>query len=95
MAVYDESTGFCRVCNKQSLLRRRGTNHILHLLLTIVTFGWWSLAWLSFSLKLGGGWRCGQCGAKARVKRGMRETVLLSILALMLVFISLVMLGVI
>jgi len=59
-----EATGFCKVCNKQVMVRRRGTNHILHLLLTIFTAGFWLIIWILCSIKIGG-WRCTQCGSKA------------------------------
>jgi len=56
-----EATGFCRGCNRQMMIRRKGTNHVLHLLLTLVTFGIWIIVWILASIKLGG-WRCVQCG---------------------------------
>jgi hypothetical protein len=59
-----EATGFCKVCNKQVMIRRKGTNHILHLLLSVVTMGIWIIIWILASVKIGG-WRCTQCGSKA------------------------------
>ncbi|MCH8506849.1 MAG: hypothetical protein LAT50_21420 [Ectothiorhodospiraceae bacterium] len=66
--------GFCSVCDKPSKLERKGTNHVLHLLITLVlgalTF-WaffiggilWLFIWFGLSVKIGG-WRCHQCGGK-------------------------------
>lgn len=60
MAV-QEATGFCKTCNRQVMIRRKGTNHILHLILTIFTAGFWLLIWILSSIKIGG-WRCTICG---------------------------------
>jgi len=45
-----------------------GANHVLHLLLTILTAGLWSIVWLLASIRIGG-WRCEHCGS--RVRRSM------------------------
>lgn len=63
MAV-QEATGFCKFCNKQVMIRRKGTNHILHLILSIITCGLWIIVWILVSIKIGG-WRCTQCGTAA------------------------------
>jgi hypothetical protein len=47
----EKRSGFCK-----------GTNHILHLLLTLVTFGVWLIFWFGSTVKFGG-WRCTQCGS--------------------------------
>lgn len=54
---------FCRLCGKQTLAVRPGTNHVLHLLLSIVTLGIWLPVWLGLSIKFGG-WKCSQCGSR-------------------------------
>ncbi len=59
-----EKSGFCKKCNHQVIVRRKGTNHILHLLLAVVTAGIWIPIWLLLSIKIGG-WRCSQCGSTA------------------------------
>lgn len=61
--VSQESTGFCKDCNRQVLLRRQGTNHILHFLLTCASLGAWIFIWALASIKIGG-WRCSLCGMK-------------------------------
>lgn len=58
-----EATGFCKGCGKQVMIRRKGTNHLLHLLLSVITFGLWIIVWILTSIKIGG-WRCTQCGRK-------------------------------
>lgn len=60
---YDETSKFCDYCNKQVLARRKGTNHILHFLLTVFTLGFWLIIWFLSSIKIGG-WRCSLCGKK-------------------------------
>lgn len=59
--AYQEASGFCNNCNRQVMIRRKGTNHILHLILTLVTFGIWGIIWILASIKIGG-WRCTTCG---------------------------------
>jgi hypothetical protein len=58
----EKKSGHCKDCAKQVLVFRKGTNHILHLLLTICTAGLWLLVWFGNSVKFGG-WRCTQCGS--------------------------------
>lgn len=55
--------GYCKACECARKLERRGTNHILHLLMTIVTFGVWLIVWFGVSVKFGG-WSCAACGSK-------------------------------
>ena len=52
---------FCGHCNKQVLAICDGPNHILHLILTIITGGLWGIVWVlvSFGKKE---WRCSHCG---------------------------------
>ena len=64
MAATQEATGFCRHCKRDALIRRKGTNHVLHLFLTVFTVGFWSWIWILCAIKIGG-WRCAQCGRKA------------------------------
>jgi len=51
------------------MIRRKGTNHVLHLLLTVLTAGLWLIVWILVSIKIGG-WRCSQCG------RGVARSIL-------------------
>jgi hypothetical protein len=64
MAEFEEASGYCTDCKKQVLIRRKGTNHLLHLILTLVTGGLWLIVWILCAIKIGG-WRCSQCGAYA------------------------------
>jgi len=58
-----ETGKYCKTCQGNTLARRKGTNHILHLLLTLLTGGLWVIVWILTSVKIGG-WRCTQCGSK-------------------------------
>ena len=65
MASYKETSKFCKTCNKQVLARRKGVNHILHLILSLFTFGIWVIIWILVVVKnivVVGEWRCSTCG---------------------------------
>lgn len=46
MASQQEAAGYCRKCGTNVLVKRPGTNHVLHLLLSIVTMGFWLPIWI-------------------------------------------------
>lgn len=52
---------YCHQCARLVPAHRPSTNHILHLLLSLVTLGFWVLIWVLSTVKIGG-WRCSQCG---------------------------------
>lgn len=60
-------SGFCRECKKRSVVTRPGTNHVLHLILTVLTLGVWVFIWMLASMKIGG-WRCATCGGTGITK---------------------------
>ena len=60
-----EASRYCKHCGKQVLVRRASTNHVLHLLLSIVTCGVWLPIWIlgalcNQTIK----WRCTHCGSQ-------------------------------
>lgn len=57
----EQTARLCSSCREQRLHIRQGVNHLLHLLLTLVTGGLWIVGWL-IALGLKPGWRCSQCG---------------------------------
>jgi hypothetical protein len=61
-----QSSAFCPVCNKQSMMVRTTPNHLLHLLLSIFTGGLWIPIWILSSMRVGSGWRCASCGVQAK-----------------------------
>lgn len=61
--------GKCARCGPMKL-ERKGTNHILHFLITVCTIGVWLIVWLGLTVKFGG-WRCSTCGSKNVSTRGV------------------------
>ena len=55
--------GYCYECQRRVRTSRRATNHVLHLLLSIMTLGLWLIVWSLASVKIGG-WECAVCGSK-------------------------------
>lgn len=58
----DQKSNFCSQCQKPTLWARPGTNHVLHVLLSLVTCGLWLPVWMWASVRIGG-WRCQSCGS--------------------------------
>lgn len=60
-----QTSGWCHVCQQQRLMSKPKINHVLHLILSLVTLGVWAIVWLLLawgnSMK---GYRCVQCGTK-------------------------------
>jgi hypothetical protein len=65
--AFEEATGFCKTCSKQTLVRREKANHILHFLISFFTCGAWAVVWILVAVKIGG-WRCSTCGSLATRK---------------------------
>jgi hypothetical protein len=59
----DQSSGFCKGCNRTALLARPGTNHVMHAILSVFSLGLWIPIWLLSCIKFGG-WRCQVCGVR-------------------------------
>lgn len=66
----DKAQKYCRGCGTNVLVIRKGTNHVLHFLLSVCTLGLWLFVWFGASIKFGG-WRCTRCGGK-RLTGAMR-----------------------
>ena len=60
----EKRSGHCKDCGERRVVFRRGTNHVLHLILSLVTMGLWLIIWFGAAVKFGG-WRCDQCGSTA------------------------------
>ena len=56
---------FCPKCDDWTRAEAQRPNHVLHLLLSIVTLGWWLLVWLVLVL-VPKKWRCSACGTQAK-----------------------------
>lgn len=55
---------FCPHCQKQVMAQGTKPNHILHVILSLVTLGLWLPVWLVITLAKSGGYRCTQCGTR-------------------------------
>ena len=53
--------GYCNACQIRTTLQAQTPNHILHLLLTLVTAGVWAIVWLLLALQRAP-YRCSRCG---------------------------------
>jgi len=58
----EQTQKYCKKCQSHELHARPGTNHILHLLVTLLLCGFWLPIWILSALKIGG-WRCQKCGS--------------------------------
>lgn len=59
---------FCPNCKAHKRFEKEGINHVLHLLLSIVTFGVWSVVWILLGLiSIAKPYRCAECGYAARL----------------------------
>jgi hypothetical protein len=58
---------FCPQEQRLVLAERQTANHILHLLLSLVTVGFWIPVWLLLTI-FSGPYRCPHCGARTKAK---------------------------
>lgn len=59
---YTIKIGYCNLCNSNTKFLGKKPNHILHLILTIITQGLWAFVWLMMSSD----YRCDKCGGKPK-----------------------------
>lgn len=55
---------YCNSCNANVMAQSNKPNHILHLILTIITGLLWGIVWILISVGAIGGYRCTTCGHK-------------------------------
>jgi hypothetical protein len=61
-----QTSGWCHVCQQQRMMTKPKINHVLHLILTLVTLGIWVFVWITLAIvNSGKSARCVQCGTKA------------------------------
>lgn len=53
---------WCRVCAEPRRVTSPGPNHLLHLILSLLTFGLWIIAWIVVALAAD--WTCTECGSR-------------------------------
>ena len=61
---FQETGGYCESCERDVMIRRQGTSHVVHLIISLVTLGLWLPIWILASIRIGG-WRCTICGNRA------------------------------
>lgn len=59
-----KSRRYCKQCQGDVLAIASKPNHILHLLLSVLTAGVWLIVWFLIAVRGGGSWLCNSCGAK-------------------------------
>ncbi len=58
-----QGTGYCQMCGRQSYFTKPRVNHVLHLILSIVTLGAWLVVWAVLgALNASKASRCTTCG---------------------------------
>lgn len=71
MAV-KQSSSYCHTCQRQSLFQKPGINHLLHLILSVLTLGLWLFVWLILAMiNAGKPERCVTCGMSKGMGAGM------------------------
>lgn len=55
---------WCETCGEKTKAERRPVNHILHLLLTLCTCGFWLPVWVLIAAS-SRPWTCSECGSRA------------------------------
>ena len=58
----DQVVLYCHNCKKNTVKIRQKPNHILHLLLSLVTFGFWLIVWFFIALFTSDSSKCTVCG---------------------------------
>jgi len=65
--------GYCKECGRNVLLQKEQCNHILHLLLSLLTYGVWVLVWINVACRCK--WRCPHCGAVCQPESAMDNAI--------------------
>jgi hypothetical protein len=58
---FEEASGYCGKCLRQTPVGRQGINHLPHLILTLLT-GLWAIVWI-YDARRTREWRCLDCGS--------------------------------
>jgi hypothetical protein len=57
-----QDSRYCPNCSAQVLATAPATNHLLHLVLSVLTAGFWLVIWLLVPLLWSKPYRCTRCG---------------------------------
>ncbi len=63
---------YCQQCGSEQKCLGKTPNHLLHFLLSLVTFGLWLLVWMLTQMSAANVWTCDACGSD--IKRGAKRT---------------------
>lgn len=63
---------YCPEDNRYVLAVRNKPSHVLHLLLSIITVGFWIPVWVVIAMFSDAGYRCPICGGKTVARKPMR-----------------------
>lgn len=67
----DQRMDQCKKCAKITMHVRKGTSHVLHLLLSLITFGVWLPVWIILALNSSTTGQCTECGHR----KGLSDSV--------------------
>ena len=62
----NEVVGYCKSCKKFTQQFVEKVNHLLHLILTMITFGIWSIVWIYIAIWTFRCSECLKCGSRAK-----------------------------
>jgi hypothetical protein len=63
----DQVVVYCNNCKKNTVQIKQRTNHILHLILTLVTFGFWIIVWFFIAMSTNDTPQCTVCGNQLNI----------------------------
>lgn len=59
-----QTSAYCPTCQRQSNFQKPRINHVLHLILTLVTLGLWGFVWIALGIgNASKSVRCVTCGS--------------------------------
>jgi len=70
----DQVVVYCKNCKKSTIQIKQRANHILHLLLSVVTFGIWLIVWFFVALFTSDTPTCTVCGNEVKNNNSNRPT---------------------
>ena len=65
-----QASGYCSACRRRVYATGRSPNHLLHLVLSVITFGLWLVVWLLLAVGTAGNYRCTRCGGRVSRSSG-------------------------
>jgi len=72
MAIIEEKWLYCKRCKKETLAKRKKTNHIFHIIISLITLGLWIPFWIMAILQFNS-WHCDVCGTRVKDNKIKKE----------------------